>query len=75
MEEKKLLTLEDVLAGVEPIVQADPLFVYPQQPDHDEDDRCLCVENDTIDVEDYYEMNYDTSDCPCTLTTTTPVVM
>ena len=31
MEEKKLITLEDVMAGIGPIVMAEPQFIYPQQ--------------------------------------------
>jgi hypothetical protein len=38
---KKILMLEDVLAGVGPIVEADPGFTYPQQ--RDDDERCSCV--------------------------------
>ena len=59
----KLLTLEDVIKGVRPIVEADPNFLYPQQENHDEDERCACVENDTSDDEEYYEQNYVYKDC------------
>ena len=31
MEDKKVLKLEDVMAGVGPIVMAEPQFIYPQQ--------------------------------------------
>ena len=57
----KLLTLQEVIEGVKPIVEADPGFTYPQQ--EGEDPRCKCVENDTTD-EDFHDMNYDYSDCP-----------
>ena len=66
----KLLTLEDVVRGVRPIVEADPDFVYPMQGEAgfdeqgNQDPRCRCVENDTSEYEDYYEENYDSSDCP-----------
>ena len=43
-QEKKILTLEDVLAGIGPIVQAEPQFIYPQQGDDDEEMRCKCIE-------------------------------
>ena len=52
MEEKKLITLEDVMAGVGPIVMAEPQFIYPQQAEHDEDDRCSCVEVSDEDNDD-----------------------
>ena len=68
MEEKKLITLEDVMAGVGPIVMAEPQFIYPQQAEHDEDDRCSCVEvsdedNDDPDRE-YPEEHFLYEDCP-----------
>ena len=67
------------MAGVGPIVMAEPQFIYPQQAEHDEDDRCSCVEvsdedNDDPDRE-YPEEHFLYEDCPGTLTTTTPVVM
>ena len=40
----RVLKLEDVLAGIRPIVEAEPTFIYPQQAEADEDDRCTCVE-------------------------------
>ena len=64
MEEKKLLTLEDVLAGIEPIVQADPLFVYPQQEHDYSEERCLCVEVEQDENEDYLEEHFLYEDCP-----------
>ena len=57
----KSLTLEDVLEGVTPIVEADPDFVYPQQGDETSD--CKCVERDTTEDEDYY-FYHDPSACP-----------
>ena len=42
MEEKKLLTLEDVLAGIGPIVEADPTFIYPQQGTTATKNESLC---------------------------------
>ncbi len=64
----KKLSLEDVLAGVSPIVSARPDFVYPQQGGdaHGEDERCQCVEvlvdDDDLDRETAEEY-YDYSDC------------
>jgi hypothetical protein len=60
MEDKKTLKLEDVLAGIGPIVQADPTFIYPQQAECGEDERCECVEYEDDDdpdreqLEEYY---------------------
>jgi hypothetical protein len=54
-----LLTLEEVIEGITPIVEADPTFVYPRQGD---DVRCKCVEQDADDA-DYYDTNYNNSDC------------
>ena len=68
----KLLTLEDVLEGVTPIVEADPDFVYPQQDERDE--RCKCVERDTTEDEDYY-FYHDPRTAPGISTTTTPACM
>ena len=64
--DKKLLTLEDVLAGIRPIVEADPTFIYPQQAEADEDDRCTCVEVDADENEDgdYLEEHFIYEDCP-----------
>lgn len=45
---KKILMLKDVLAGVGPIVNADPGFTYPLQG---EDEGCSCVE--IVDDDDY----------------------
>ena len=66
--DKKLLTLEDVLAGISPIVQAEPLFIYPQQEPDNSDSRCTCVEvsdedNDDPDRE-YPEEHFIYEDCP-----------
>ena len=58
----KLLTLEDVLEGITPIVEANPDFIYPQQGD--EDERCKCVEKDSTEDEDYASFYNDPSDCP-----------
>ena len=66
-EVDKLLTLEEAVEGVRKIVEANPDFRYPMQGEvgiDGQEDRCLCVENDHLDDEDYYEMNYETSDCP-----------
>ena len=67
METKKVLKLEDVMAGIGPIVQAEPTFIYPQQESHDEDERCNCVEvsdedNDDPDRE-YPEEHFLYEDC------------
>ena len=63
--EKKVLKLEDVLAGIGPIVQAEPTFIYPQQAEADEDERCNCVEvSDEDNDEDYPEEHYLYADCP-----------
>ena len=56
----KLLTLEEAVEGVRRIVEADPGFRYPMQGE--EDPRCKCVEQE--DEADYYEQNYNYSDCP-----------
>ena len=63
--DKKILKLEDVLAGIGPIVNADPTFIYPQQEDS-EDMRCTCVEVEEDDDPDreYYEEQYLYEDCP-----------
>ena len=65
MEDKKVLKLEDVMAGIGPIVEADPLFVYPQQSECGEDERCDCLEfEDDDDPErDQLEEYYDYSEC------------
>ena len=53
----KLLTLDEVVKGITPIVEADPGFRYPSQLD--EDPRCKCVY-----VEDEDDWTYhDPSDC------------
>ena len=67
MEEKKLLTLEDVLAGIGPIVEADPTFIYPQQEHDGDEERCLCVEVESPEepeTDDYPEEHYLYEDCP-----------
>ena len=63
--EKKTLKLEDVLAGIGPIVEAEPTFIYPQQEDH-EDMRCTCVEveEDQEDVAEFEEERFLYEDCP-----------
>ncbi len=58
----KLLTLKDAVEGVRKIVEANPTFTYPQQTD--EDPRCKCAETNSEHEADYYEQNYDWSDCP-----------
>ena len=62
---KKTLKLEDVLAGIGPIVQADPTFIYPQQAECGEDERCGCLEfEDEDDPErDQLEEYYDYAEC------------
>ena len=62
MEDKKVLKLEDVMAGIVPIVQAEPTFIYPQQ-EADEDERCSCVEVVEADEGDYLEEHYLHEDC------------
>ena len=57
----KLLTLEDVLEGITPIVEANPDFIYPQQGDEESD--CRCVEIDVNDEADGWESE-DPTDCP-----------
>ena len=67
MENKKVLKLEDVLAGIGPIVNADPTFIYPQQDGGaDGDNDCICVEVEQDDDPDreYYEEHYIYEDCP-----------
>ena len=64
----RVLKLEDVLAGIGPIVQANPTFIYPQQEQaEDEDERCACIEvsdedNDDPDRE-YPEEHFIYADC------------
>ena len=65
----RVLKLEDVLAGIGPIVQANPTFIYPQQEQaEDEDDRCTCVEVSDEDMNDpdsdYPEEHFLYEDCP-----------
>ena len=62
--DKKFLSLEDVVAGIGPIVMAEPQFIYPQQAEHDEDDRCSCVEVEQDENEDYLEEHFLYEDCP-----------
>jgi hypothetical protein len=63
--DKKTLSLEDVLAGIGPIVQANPTFIYPQQAECGEDERCECLEyEDEDDPErEQLEEYYDYSEC------------
>ena len=65
MEDKKVLKLEDVLAGIGPIVQAEPTFIYPQQAECGEDERCECLEYEDEDDpdRDQLEEYYDFSEC------------
>ena len=62
----KLLTLEEVIKGVTPIVDADPDFIYPQQEDHNEDERCACIEvlQDDDPDREYAEEYFIYNDCP-----------
>ncbi len=65
MKERKTLTIEDVMKGISPIVQADPQFIYPQQEEWVEDERCGCLEMADEDdpARDQLEEYYDYSDC------------
>ena len=60
----KLITLEDVLEAITPIVEADPTFIYPQQ--NDEDERCKCVEKEIDEGDDEWSgwYQHDPTDCP-----------
>ena len=59
METKKVLKLEDVMAGIGPIVKAEPTFIYPQQAEYNEDERCNCVEvSDEGDSDEYPEEHF-----------------
>ena len=63
----KLLTLEDVIKGITPIVEANPDFIYPQQGEEGvegQDDRCKCIEKDMSETLDYEYWEHDPSDCP-----------
>ena len=60
----KNLTYEEVVAGIRPIVEANPDFIYPQQAEHNEDERCGCVEvYQDEDEENYLEEYYLYADC------------
>ena len=61
----RVLKLEDVLAGIGPIVKADPTFIYPQQEEWDKDERCACVEVDADEDDngDYLEEHFLHADC------------
>jgi hypothetical protein len=61
--EKKVLKLEDVVKGIRPIVETNPTFIYPQQEDHNEDERCSCVEVEQDEDTDYYEEHYLYDEC------------
>ncbi len=62
---KKTLKLEDVMASISPIVEADPLFVYPQQEHDYLEERCTCVEVAQEDDEDEEPDEYYLyEDCP-----------
>ena len=62
--DKKFLSLEDVLAGIGPIVQAEPTFIYPQQEEWDKDERCACVEvSDEDESDEYPEEHFLHADC------------
>ena len=67
MEDKKVLKLEDVMAGIGLIVEADPQFVYPQQIHDGDEERCNCVEveQDEDDPDrEYPEEYFLYEDCP-----------
>ena len=62
----RVLKLEDVLAGIRPIVESNPTFIYPQQEQaEDEDERCACVEVDADEDDngDYLEEHFLYADC------------
>ena len=60
----KNLTYEEVVAGIRPIVEANPDFIYPQQAEHNEDERCGCVEvYQDEDEENYLDEYYLYADC------------
>ena len=60
----RVLTLDEAMKGIKKVVDADPLFVYPQQEDQ-EDMRCTCVEiHDEDEDSGYLEENYLYADCP-----------
>ena len=61
--DKKILKLEDVLAGIGPIVQTDPTFVYPQQGS-DDSYGCKCIEVEQDEDSEYYEEQFLIKDCP-----------
>ena len=67
--DKKILKLEDVLAGIRPIVDANPTFIYPQQGDPDDQERCTCIEvledeDDEAREPEFEGEHYIYADCP-----------
>ena len=68
------------MAGVRPIVEAEPQFIYPQQAEHDEDETVVPVLRCPMKIMTTPTGNTprnisSTRTAPGTLTTTTPVVM
>ena len=59
----KVPELTDVLAGIGPIVKANPDFIYPQQENTNEDERCSCIEVEQDDETEYYEEHFIYEDC------------
>ena len=60
----RVLTLDEAMKGIKKIVDTNPLFIYPQQEDHNDDDRCTCVEVEQDENGDYLEEHYLYEDCP-----------
>ena len=58
----RVLTLDEAMKGIKKVVDADPLFVYPQQEEQ-EDMRCKCVEVYQDEDSDYLEEHYLYADC------------
>jgi hypothetical protein len=60
------LTYEEIVDKVRGIVQADPLFIYPQQGDYGDNAHCDCVEVEDYDDPDreYPEEQFIYADCP-----------
>ena len=60
----RVLTLDEAMKGIKKIVDTNPLFIYPQQEDYNDDDRCTCVEVEQDEDGDYLEEHYLYEDCP-----------
>jgi hypothetical protein len=60
------LTYEEIVDKVRGIVQADPLFIYPQQGDYGDNTNCNCFEVDADENEDgdYLGEHFIYEDCP-----------